>query len=69
LRQPRHTGTIWLVAAIIAEIVMAVFEAFDHEVFRLTGGVASGHSLKHVVAGVGLACVFGWLRARKARYD
>jgi hypothetical protein len=69
LRQPRYTGAIWLVAAIIAEIVMALFEVLDHEVFRLTGGLASGHSLKHVVAGVGLACVFGWLRARTARYD
>lgn len=67
LRQPRHTGTIWLVAALLAEIVMALLERFDHEVLRLTGGIVSGHSLKHVMVGVALACVFGWLRARKAR--
>jgi len=67
LRQPRYTGTSWLVAALAIEIAMGVLERFDHEVFHLTGGLASGHSLKHVLAGVGLAFVFGWLRARKAR--
>jgi hypothetical protein len=67
LRQPRHTGSIWLAAAVVCEIVMAMFERHDHEVFRLTGGLVSGHSLKHVMAGVALACVFGWLRARKTR--
>jgi len=65
LRQPRHTGTIWLVAALVSEIVMATFERFDHEVFRLTGGLASGHNAKHVMAGVGLAFVFWWLRSRR----
>lgn len=65
LRQPRHTGTKWLVAALVSEIVMAIFERFDQEVFRSTGGLVSGHSIKHVIAGVGLASVFCWLRVRK----
>lgn len=65
LRQPRHTGTIWLVAALVSEFIMAAFERFDHEVFRQTGGFVSGHSMKHVMAGVALACVFWWLRTRK----
>lgn len=65
LRQPRHTGTKWLVAALVSEIVMAFFERFDHELFRLTGGVVSGHNLKHVMAGVALAFVFWWLRSRR----
>jgi len=65
LRQPRHTGTLWLVAALVSEIVMAIFERLDHEVFRLTGGLVSGHNAKHVIAGAALAFVFWWLRARK----
>ena len=65
VRPPRHTGTIWLVAAILCEVTMAIFERFDHEVFRLTGGLASGHNLKHVLAGIALAFVFWWLRTRK----
>jgi len=64
LRPPRHTGTKWLVAALVSEIIMAGFERFDHEVFGLTGGLVSGHSLKHVMAGVALAYVFWWLRSR-----
>lgn len=65
LRQPRHTGTLWLVAALFSEVAMGFLERFDHEIFQLTGGSASGHNLKHVMAGVALACVFGWLRTRK----
>jgi hypothetical protein len=64
LRKPRHTGTVWLLAALAAEVAMAFLERLDHEALRFTG-LVSGHSLKHVIAGVGLACVFGWLRARK----
>ena len=67
LRQPRHTGTRWLVAALACEIVMAFFERFDHEVFRSTGELVSGHNMKHVMAGVALASVFWWLRARTTR--
>ena len=65
LRPPRHTGTIWLAAAVACEIVMAALERLDHEVFHLTGGTVSGHNLKHVMAGVALVFVFWWLRARR----
>jgi hypothetical protein len=49
----------------LCEVAMAVLERLDHEVFRLTGGLASGHNLKHVLAGIALAFVFWWLRARE----
>lgn len=65
-RQPRHSGTMWLVAAVVTEIVMAIFERFDHEVFRLTSAVVSGHNVKHVLAGITLAFVFWWLRSRRS---
>jgi len=65
LQKPRHTGMSWLVAALVAEIAMAIFERFDHEVFRLTGGIASGHNVKHVLAGIALAFLFWWLRSRR----
>jgi hypothetical protein len=64
LRQPRRTGSMWLVAALLCEVVMAFFERFDHELFRLTGALVSGHNMKHVMAGVALAFVFWWLRSR-----
>lgn len=65
LRRPRYTGTKWLVAALICEVLMAALERLDHEIFRLTGGLVSGHSLKHVMVGVALGLVFWWLRARR----
>lgn len=65
LRAPAHTGTKWLVAALVAEVALTVCERFDHEIFRMTGGRASGHNLKHVIAGLGLASVFWWLRSRR----
>lgn len=65
LRPPRHTGTVWLVAAMLCEVAMAIFERLDHQVFALTGGFASGHNVKHVLAGIALAFVFWWLRVRK----
>ena len=65
LRRGRHTGTRWLVAALICEILMAALERHDHEIFHLTGGWISGHSLKHIMVGVALGFVFWWLRARR----
>ena len=64
LRRPRYTGGGWLLAALAGEVAMMTFERLDHQVFAWTGGLASGHNLKHVMVGVALACVFAWLRLR-----
>jgi hypothetical protein len=64
--QPRRTGSMWLLAALVSEGAMAFFEHFDHELFRWTGGSVSGHNAKHVMAGVALAFVFWWLRCERA---
>ena len=66
-RPGRHTGTGWLVGALLAEATLTAFERFDHEIFRWTGGLASGHNLKHAMVGVALVCVFCWLRYRRKR--
>jgi hypothetical protein len=65
LRRGRHTGTRWLLAALIGEILMAALERHDHEIFQLTGSWVSGHSLKHIMVGVALGFVFWWLRVRR----
>jgi uncharacterized membrane protein YidH (DUF202 family) len=66
-RPGRHSGTGWLVGALVAEGVLTLFERLDHEIFRWTGGLASGHNLKHAMVGVALVCVFCWLRYRRRR--
>jgi hypothetical protein len=67
LRPSRYTGTGWLVGAIVGEGVIVTFERLDHQIFALTGGLASGHNLKHVAVGITLVCVFNWLARRRPR--
>ncbi len=66
VREPRYSRSGWLIAAILWQIVLMLFEHYDHEIFAATGNVASGHNLKHVAVGIALACLFIWLRVRQA---
>jgi hypothetical protein len=66
-RPSRYTAGGWLVGAIVGEAAMVTFERLDHQIFALTGGLASGHNLKHVAVGIALVCVFNWLARRRPR--
>jgi len=66
-RRGRYSGSGWLYAALAGEGAMVAFERFDRPVYAATGGLASGHNLKHVVAGVALVCIFTWLCRRRLR--
>jgi hypothetical protein len=66
-RRGRYTGNGWLLGALAGEALLTAFENLDHQIFALTGGIASGHNLKHLTVGVALACVFTWLACRKLR--
>jgi len=46
-----------------------IFETFDHEVFGLTGGWVSGHTLKHLLAAGAVFAVLRQLRLRRAQSD
>jgi hypothetical protein len=43
-----------------------VFETFDLQIFRLLGGAVSGHSIKHVLAALGVFAIVWQLRLRRA---
>lgn len=65
---PKSTrAPLW--AAIAAFTLATVLELLDPEVFRVTGHVVSGHTLKHLAAA--LACFFllVWFRRRGAAAD
>jgi len=55
--------TSWLAAALACYALAKLLERLDHQVFAL-GGVVSGHTLKHLVAAAGVACLAGRLAAR-----
>jgi hypothetical protein len=67
LRPARGRGAGWLWAAIALDAAMTVAERYDRALFDATGALVSGHTLKHVLAGGVLACVFAWLTHRAPR--
>ena len=66
LRKGRYTGGGWLFAVIALEVAMVLCERLDHEIFAATRMLASGHNLKHLLAGALLGCVLAWLVRREA---
>jgi hypothetical protein len=61
----RYGGGRYLVAGLAAYVAAKGFELADGPVFAL-GRIVSGHTLKHLVAAGGVACLVGMLRARAA---
>jgi hypothetical protein len=64
----RYSGVGWLWTALALDVVMTVGEGLDYPIFAATRGVASGHNVKHVLAGALLGCILVWL-VRRRRYD
>ena len=67
LRRGRHSHAVWLVAAIALDVLMTAAEALDRPIFAATGGLVSGHNLKHLLAGALLGCILAWLLQRRSR--
>jgi len=67
LRPGRTRGAGWLWSAIALDVAMTLFERYDRAVWTATGELASGHNVKHLLAGAVLACVFTWLTHRTPR--
>ena len=69
-RAQRSEGTGVLVIAISANVAAKVFELLDKLIYHL-GGIVSGHTLKHLSAGLGFVPLLFWLgvHRRKALND
>jgi hypothetical protein len=59
----RYPGTRYLAYGLVAYAVAKVFELADQPIYAL-GYFVSGHTLKHIVAAGGVACLAEMLRAR-----
>ncbi len=55
-----------LVVAVCANVAAKIFELLDKPIYSL-GGLVSGHTLKHLSAGLGFIPVLLWLWARSAK--
>jgi len=67
LRPGRTRGAGWLWSAVALDVAMTLVERYDRAVWMATGELASGHNVKHLLAGTVLACVFAWLTHRTPR--
>lgn len=63
LYPPRWTHTRYLVAGLATYAAAKILESADHQVFAM-GHVISGHTLKHLVAAGGVACIVRMLQVR-----
>lgn len=60
-----YTHSKYYVGLFLFYAVAKIAEILDHELFNLTQGVISGHSLKHLFAAGGVACVLRMLWVRQ----
>jgi hypothetical protein len=61
----RYPGTRYLVVGLAAYAAAKILELADQEVFGL-GHIVSGHTLKHLAAAGGVACLVAMLRGRSS---
>jgi hypothetical protein len=69
LRRGRTRGAGWLWASVATGVAMMLAESYDRPIYAATGGVMSGHNLKHLLAGGVIACIFAWLLNRTPRHE
>src|ERR1019366_986135 len=61
---PRYTATNYLAVAFILFVVAKLFEPFDKQIYSFTG-LVSGHSLKHLTAGLSCYWILRMLQCRR----
>lgn len=64
LYPPRESGTGYLVAGLAAYAAAKGLEVADKQIFASLGEIVSGHTLKHLAAAGGVACLVAMLRVR-----
>jgi hypothetical protein len=63
-RTKKTEGTGVLLIAISANVAAKIFELLDKPIYHL-GGIVSGHTLKHLSAGLGFVPLLFWIAARR----
>jgi len=63
----RYTHKIWFLYTLIFYGLAKFTEVKDHEIFLGTNQLVSGHTLKHILAAVGLAALWWMVKVRKEK--
>lgn len=63
---PRYTGLRFLVIAFGCYLVAKFFEEFDLAIYRHLAGAVSGHTLKHLTAGIACLWILAMLGRRRS---
>ena len=61
------TQKYWYGVTLVCYLLAKITEVKDHEIFAWTGENISGHTLKHLLAALGLAFLWWMLKKRSAR--
>lgn len=62
----RYSGTRYLIEMIGWYMLAKVFEFLDAAIWNWTGGLIAGHSLKHLIAALGIYALVRYLKHRRA---
>jgi len=65
LGRARYTGSSWLLVALALYAAAKLTEARDAAIFTATAGVVSGHTLKHLLAALGIGVLALMLSGRR----
>lgn len=65
LYPPRYTGGAWIVSVIACYVLALAFDRSDRFVFDATGGLVSGHTIKHVLSALAASFVVVYLSRRR----
>lgn len=65
LFKSRYTHKFYFLYALVIYGLAKWTEVKDHEIFHGTGDIVSGHTLKHVLAAMGLATLWWMIKVRK----
>ncbi len=61
----KYTLRVFLLYGVALYALAKVAEFFDHEIYAISGTAISGHSVKHLLAGAAVFCVFWMLQRRR----
>ncbi|MDO9232964.1 MAG: alkaline phytoceramidase [Methylotenera sp.] len=65
LYPPRYSGDRDILMVIVLYSLALLFDLSDRQVFALTGGIISGHTVKHVIAALAAYWVMRYLQRRR----